>query len=457
MAGDSKLLQECSSENNILVLGGQTCRTEPGERFCSFLYKLREKTNREAIACDPYAIVMENTAAKLNTSLKFSPRAYYRKFILQELEMQPRGFAMKPNTYIEAKDSDRTFETILIPSLTGSEIHNVIYCVPSVKHEGFSFKFWSLPFDGASWILISVTCLTMSVLLQGQWTEVVAIFMRQSCSILLSQKLLILVIFMSIVLTCCYESVISSLIMIPPPRVVFETFLDLLLNGYKYLDPVNMKNPPAWMYSSLHRGNLTWDQIRTLVQNDAEWAVIDPLASCNLTTEVLAKQKDMDLITLNDYFAQAGAGVRCLAAKEDITGFPFIDYFGGLVQDEMWRTQRNLLESGIIGFYRDISGFLGSPNVLHQIAKQEYQESQPVPFEIMNWKILSIFIAWGALLALALVTITSEIIYNGRHEIRSYLIRVCRQGRSQLNRIGAWLKQKRWRWRPQKRNLRCTQ
>jgi len=150
------------------------------------------------------------------------------------LFQQPKHFGGVANLNME------DYNTVLgIPTFYSSQLVSIagkrrfVYCTELSERESFSSLFWSIPMDTWSWILLGITCLSITILLRGQWFQVYSILMRQSCTILNKNRTLIIFILATIIFTYGYEGIISSLVIVPPPIKVFNTMKELLDNGYR--------------------------------------------------------------------------------------------------------------------------------------------------------------------------------------------------------------------------------
>ena len=142
--------------------------------------------------------------------------------------------------------------------------NSMLYCVRHEEREAFKVQFWVIPFDTGSWILIGATCFIFTSILRCRWIHVVAAFLRQGVSVANREKLLILLVFVVIVLTICYESIISSVIMVPSPAIVADTLIDLFQSGYQLLIGFEKSvdgTPVAYGDSVyIRKHNLSWNQ-----------------------------------------------------------------------------------------------------------------------------------------------------------------------------------------------------
>jgi len=121
-----------------------------------------------------------------------------------------------------------------------------MYCTESSERQTFNFLFWTCPFDEYSWILLGTCFLSLSILLRGQWIMVAAISMRQGIQPKQWNVALLTFLLITIVISCCYESIISSYLIIAPPFVVFNSLKNLIDDGYKVLDAYTVGAEEGW-------------------------------------------------------------------------------------------------------------------------------------------------------------------------------------------------------------------
>ena len=126
-------------------------------------------------------------------------------------------------------------DNLLKQVLRGSITCKFLYCTKTIEREGFSFLFWTVPFDNRLWLCIGTSVSALVLILRGQWLPVFAILMRQDCRILNGRRASLLMVFIlvTIILTYGYEGVISCFLTAQPPLIVFKTLKELLGVGYK--------------------------------------------------------------------------------------------------------------------------------------------------------------------------------------------------------------------------------
>jgi len=111
-----------------------------------------------------------------------------------------------------------------------------LFCVREEVRKSFSFFFWTTPFDEITWVFLfsTIIFIYLSLAFKSDCISLFGILMRQSVNglILRKHKVLLLFILVTIVITCCYESIISGFLTVPPPVIFFQTLKELVDNGY---------------------------------------------------------------------------------------------------------------------------------------------------------------------------------------------------------------------------------
>jgi len=111
-----------------------------------------------------------------------------------------------------------------------------LYCVGNDERVGFSYTFFTIPFDLTTWKMFLGSAIILRVLSKGKWFEIFPCIIPQSCTILDSRKSLIIFMCGSFILTFCYEEFISSFIIIPPRIVVLRNLKEVIDKNYKLID-----------------------------------------------------------------------------------------------------------------------------------------------------------------------------------------------------------------------------
>jgi len=292
--------------------------------------------------------------------------------------------------------------------------HKMLYCVRREERESFKALFWTIPFDFESWILIVVSGITLTFYLTGQWYKILGILLRQGYSIPKDKQLLTIFVFVTIVLTCSYESIISSVIMVPSPVIIFDTVWGLYLGGYKKLTGVTgeMNGVPATYDTNRYAGKvfLTLDQSLSFTTPDLilnKKHLLDTMSQANVTYSTGKAYAEFLLYSYN-YVEEMADGVKCYTVKEVSDAGEDRFVFGGPELMNLYRVARHFFESGLMITYYELFRFVSFYPEMRDIERVEYIESHPEPFRLREWRILSIFVGWAALFSLALVIFILE-------------------------------------------------
>jgi hypothetical protein len=285
-----------------------------------------------------------------------------------------------------------------------------LYCRQGEDRESFSFFFWAKPFDRSGWALLALSILTLTLVMKGNWLDVFgALFVRQLASSLDSNKTLILSVAASIVITCGYESIISSHVIIPPPVVVARNLKDLVGSGYKILGFSN-KTQTLDIFNILRRENISHSSAGEPPFSPGE--PLDRLALLskgNVTTLATASVE----IGLRQHVFDSkfpGLGIQCHYVKETTYPFIFHTTYSGYSARVFHRMLRSFQESGILGMLFKFDSFVTWFPSRLEVAKNKYREEKAaeVSFSLKDPKIISIFIGWGILLSFASITFLAE-------------------------------------------------
>jgi len=228
-----------------------------------FLY-MREHM-RQYIGPNPEAILMENAALFLNFTLFYldrgNPMMVAQKYYLLK---SPQDFVAV--AVLALGEPLHEYWQHVPPShyaaYTVSVVHErFLYCVEKDERESFNFLFWAVPLDPWSWVGLGTSCILLTISLRGEWFQIYSILMRQSCTVLERNRILILFILATIIFTYGYEGVISSYLTVLPPIVVLKTVRELIESGYQVIGPNRGQEYPE-LELLLKRENLS----RTLAE-----------------------------------------------------------------------------------------------------------------------------------------------------------------------------------------------
>jgi len=381
---------------------------------CKFLYKIRPETQPSTLRCIGMLILLENLAGKLNVSLSHPPGWIVQQTYRMEGNMPTNKY---PVAIMIAHFPTWTLAPIstLSQVLISTEEQAVVYCVKSSERMAFSPKFWTMPFDMTSWVFIGVSCFCLTLLLKGEWFEIVSILMRQSCSILNNRRILVLFSLITIVLTYGYEGVVSSFLTAPSPLLIVNTIGDLVHDGYRIVvGRLNLVgDTPRWVKTIMNQTNLTEDQLTPLfVDGDRDSDFYGLFAHCNHTTFMDSGIRSKILLIEMNEEVKKVSGATCHSTKLGISGseFALINLIWGPAHAEVGRWTRNLIEFGVLDLIRKFTDFVMVVPFLRRKEKQEYLDGLPVVFRFADWKIRSTFIGWAVLLNLAGIVFLLEVV-----------------------------------------------
>jgi len=257
---------------------------------CKHFYKYRDSTQPHRICCFHRHLLMENVAAKLNYSVEYiDPTAHteFHNIIFRDFDRLDYYSAVAVLGLLTdwvTLSPDISPVNMIFQKPMESITSLFLYCTTEVKREGFDFRFWILPFDTVSWLFIGASVIVLTCILRGQWFPVFAILMRQDCRILMGwNKLFVLFILTTIILTYGYEGIISSLLTAKPPVFVYETLKEAFVAGYKIYGYVDTDwEPYAAIFQEENITDIDKNTVNTtwLVGVEEEQA---ELAKCNST------------------------------------------------------------------------------------------------------------------------------------------------------------------------------
>jgi hypothetical protein len=182
------------------------------------------------IVCDPRQVFIQHLAHRLNSTHEFDLRLSSGG-IYHNGEKAPTGVVS-----MDTLAWSTNHPSMIHYYLRDTTKAGFFYCRRSVERESFSFFFWAVPFDAWGWALLALSLIVLTLVSKGDWLDVFgALVVRQSYSTLDKNKTLILLLFAAIVITCVYESIVSSHLIVPPPIIVAQRLKDLVEAGYGIL------------------------------------------------------------------------------------------------------------------------------------------------------------------------------------------------------------------------------
>jgi len=386
-------------------------------RPCSFLYTRRQGTRPDMIGCEPEYVAIENIAAALNSS-------FVRPIETEGEIIMMHRFGMGP--YVRAIAFMDVFPNWIqwLPEIPADQvIHQMlraenkqefIYCVKQEERENFKFHFWALAFDSWSWAYICAMTLTLTILLKGAWFEVVAVLMRQSCSVLEHRRILILFILVTIVLTYGYEGVISSFIMAPSPVVVLKNLRDLISNNYAMIGSKGYDKVSRNLKFLFDKNNVSEAEQKAFIIPDTHELSLERTVQFMRHSNVtMLTRADETMFALTGFSHRFGGGSKCHAVQESCSGIDLY-HFGGPSRNKLGHLSRSLMESGILGMYYDYTLFVRTGRAKQKMARDAYNENLPLAFQLKQWRILSIFLGWAVLACISLSALSAELLYDPR-------------------------------------------
>jgi len=271
-----------------------------------------------------------------------------------------------------------------------------------------SLLFWTIPFDATSWILLAISILTITVVLRGNWMNVVGILLRQGVSGLRQNKVLVVLMLISTAVTCCYESIISGFLTIPPPVVIVTTLKDLVDMNYKIVTLGIVE------YSELeevfNREHITSHSLKSSFLNDTNTVPMD-----EVLLEVAAGKATLALQqTANILFYNIGDKI-CYTASQTLFSRPYPALFNGHDRWRFFKWMRFLKESGIMSMYEDFANYVSDIPIRRRQEFNAQAESQPLAFYMSDWKISSIFLMWIVLTGFSCIGFVAEYTYKLRN------------------------------------------
>jgi len=282
-----------------------------------------------------------------------------------------------------------------------------LYCTNTHEREGFDFRFWATPFEFRSWMaLFAVFCLQLLVV--RDWLPVFGSLFKQACGTATVQKRLVVFNLVLIIVSCAYESVISSRITVLPPVKIINTFRELIELNYKVL-----KRGSEFELRSLYNRSGILYRFNSSLEDDSKFfsftGKVTALAQCNVSH---VSSFSSDLIQLSE---KLGNNIQChiLKAKDDFINVRHIYAFGLYVKDSMKACASALIEAGITNQMYDYADYLyGLPYFSGQEKKDFNEAYQPFEFSIWDDVVSSIFIPWATALFFSVLIFLLEYMPN---------------------------------------------
>jgi hypothetical protein len=224
--------------------------------------------------------------------------------------------------------------------------------------------------------------------------------------------MLALVLFSAIVITCGYESIISSHLIIPPPLIVARRLKDLVDTGYGIIGHNNNISNTS-IVLILKREKISHSSVieRPFVPNTHSLSLeksVTLLSNCNSTGAI---HSSIPLVAFQEQLDQIypRLGIRCHFVKETRRPNEELITYSGYSAETVHTFVSSFQESGILDMLYSLRQYVEYLQVRIRTEKREYAEKKAeVPFELRDPKIISIFAAWGVLLIGASLAFTIE-------------------------------------------------
>jgi len=299
----------------------------------------------------------------------------------------------------------------LMKQVLRDKINSVfLYCTKTQEREGFNFLFWTVPFDVWSWLLIGCSIIGITGILRGQYFAVFSILMRQECRILHGKrKLLIIFIMATIIFTYGYEGTISSFLTVQPEVVVYKTLKDLLDHNYVILSTKNARVHPY--IPIFRRENITGTPHSRMVFVSQELRpkqIFSVLQQCNLTYAVKGEVKEAWKTAISTAIGQN----TCHYVLKTVYSYDSVHQYLGNYYLKLLAVVERLIQSGVYEYFHDFEMYIENLPSMQRDEEMEFKAKFPIAFTMKDWKVISIFISWAALLFTALVAFVVEILWE---------------------------------------------
>jgi len=386
---------------------GQHARSNPNKG--KFLYRKTGTTPIHLIITSRHHIFMEDAAVALNMSLKYVTYEEDNRFYFFSAPKHYSAIAL-----LAVCQLDDPFLNVLTHRLSliviNSYLNKFLYCVDKDEHESFSFLFWTVPFDFWSWTGLALSSLSFSIFIRGELFQIYSILMRQFCTILNKNKILIVISLVAIIFTHGYEGVISSFLTVPPPIKVAERLKDLIELGYKILYYQGFSPELRRVFE---QESITVPIEGCRVPGSESWStnqIHGSIAQRKTTTEVITREQQGSI----DFMATKYRDTKCHIVKNTFLFKHEVYIFRGHLEKKLLSISQNMLQGGILEFIYDYCRFvntLSNLDVMRARIKME-EESRTIPFVMRDWKLLSIFIVWIFLLGIAFMVLLIEVVFS---------------------------------------------
>jgi len=416
----SNKVKSASVEPTVAVLSSLSGIETPMGRICKFFYKLRKNIRTDLIGCYSQNLFMENAAAKLNFSVVYPTAASARSpdnFLF--LITRKVHYATVMLLFDDFGDERVQFSIIVSSFHYKTMVKYFLYCTKKPERESFSFLFWTIPMDNWTWASLGLATVSLTIMLRGHWFEIIAILMRQFCSVLDKKKMLIIFILATILFTYGYEGVISSFVTVPPPFKIFNTLKELLDGKYKIMISRYDRGGDKYFNTDIYHPMFKAENIKLNRSNmglyfqpmrGSESYYGNILPNCNLTIAYTPELLDFWEYVM--WKKHGNRGIRCYRASKIAGPLIRAKYtLFGVYHSHVMRALQVLFESGVLEMYTNFNVFVKSlyPRRLFEIL--EYEDGKPAPFTMNDSKLLSIFLIWGFGLLVSFLSVATEVVF----------------------------------------------
>jgi len=315
-----------------------------------------------------------------------------------------RGVAVPNNLQPVIGSKFIPYENFLSEYHHDTQIRKFIYCPENLQRKAFNIMFWTLPLDSLTWAGIGIALIIVSILLKGNWTEAIAIILRQPASVLEENKVLVVLMLVCVVITSGYESIISGVLTVPPPFNIMSSLKELIDNGFEIIGGDTSARSPE-LKELFERENITSHSLESRFDRDftAVADILLTLVAGNITMPYNFYKGITRRVIINKI---------CYFAPETEFSKNNRVVFSGNDRGKLYKAMGCLVETGIMRMYKAFYNYFDNRSTWK---KQDYflsLESQPVAFELSDWKISSIFIVWGGLVGFAGTVFIAEVFNN---------------------------------------------
>jgi len=384
-------------------------------KHCLFMYRRRQGVTPERVGCNEMHINMANVAEALNVSVEyFSVISAGTSIFTQKAPHHYTSIAIVGIFNASGPEVVRaSYFNRVIPYVDT----RFMYCTKSTERESFNIFFWTFPLDTWSWIFLGISCIALTAHLRGDFFQIYAILMRQSCTVLRNNKTLIVFVFCTIVFAYGYESIVSSFLTVLPPYKVFKTLKELVENGYKIVGFSRDEDQVPDLAAVFKRENISASLRSSVVEGGARLSYGQQLLAvgqCNATL-------NHGVPILNQYirdFHKYYPSINCHVVRNTVILKPLTFFFFGDSKEQLSQVLHKMGEAGLPSMYSDFAAFLIT------LSSRTITSQGNASINLGDWKILSVFVGWCSLLGITFLVFVVEILFSRLHRYLKH----CRLG-----------------------------